>query len=268
MADQVPATAGRWSTVLTARIRRIAPIVVGLLLVPASVARGAGAPTISGAPVLALNQLVVGGGRPVEYYRLSLFAGDRIDLRYTMLDQPDCGYLYLFDPSVSDFDLRQAKAVSSTNVHQGQQAVTLTSPFNGLGTVAIAIDPPGYQSPSYPPLSTPGYGCTVVTPYSVNASVEHLTQARFSGLPSAVRSSHLRLLATVASPAGQPAGSCLFEAVAGSLPRKLGTASTHDGRCRLTIRRPTTSSRYRVTFSGPGWQTAQALSRRVRPARK
>jgi hypothetical protein len=115
-------------------------IVCGALASIAAPAGATGASTIATASELPLGNLVVGGGQPIDFYRVALSAGDQIDIDYDMLSQPNCGYLYLFDPTVTDFNLAQAKAVSSSNVHPGEQAVTLTSSFNGVGTLAVAMD--------------------------------------------------------------------------------------------------------------------------------
>ena len=114
------------------------------------VANAEGASTIASAGSLPLDSLVVGGGQPIDFYRVALSAGDQIDINYDMLGEPNCGYLYLFDPTVTDFNFAQAKAVSSVNVHPGQQDVTLTSSFNGYGTLAVPIDAPStYQLSKY-----------------------------------------------------------------------------------------------------------------------
>ena len=105
----------------------------------AAPAGAAGASTIATASELPLGNLVVGGGQPIDFYRVTLSAGDQIDIDYDMLSQPNCGYLYLFGPTVNDFNLAEAKAVSSVNVKLGPQSVTLTSSFNGLGTLAVAM---------------------------------------------------------------------------------------------------------------------------------
>ena len=226
-----------------------------------------GASTIATASELPLGSLVVGGGQPIDFYRLELSAGDQIDIVYDMLNQPNCGYLYLFDPTVTDFNLAEAKAVSGVNVGPGQQSVMLTSSFNGLGTFAVAIDGPNnYQLRSYPPLQTPVGQCTVVTPFSLTATIKHLTQVSFGSLPSHFSSPRrrLRLQAYVQSPAGTPIGTCLFERLEGSLPVRVAQTSPRNGVCTASIRAGRTGSfAYRVTFTGAGWQTAQATSHTV-----
>jgi hypothetical protein len=181
-----------------------------------------------------------------------------------MLNEPNCGYLYLFEPSVTDFNLAQAKAVSSANVHPGQQAVTLTSSFNGTGTIAVAIGgPSAYQSPNDPPLQTPVFGCAVVTPFSLTAAVVHLTQVSFQRLPTRISgpSPRLRLAARVQSPAGTPVGRCLFERVAHSLPVRVTEAATRNGVCTASVRAGGPGRvTFRVTFTGTGWQAAKASS--------
>ena len=226
-----------------------------------------GASTIATASELPLGSLVVGGGQPIDFYRLDLSAGDQIDIVYDMLSQPNCGYLYLFEPTTTDFNLAEAKAVSSVNVAPGQQSVTLTSSFNGLGTIADAIDGPNSsQLRGYPPLETPLLNCSVVTPFSLTATVEHLTQVSFGSLPGHLSSprQRLRLEARAQSPAGTPIGTCLFERLEGSLPVRVAHTSTRNGVCTASIRADRTGSfAYRVTFTGTGWQTAQATSHTV-----
>ncbi len=233
----------------------------------AAPAGATGASTIATASELPLDSLVVGGGQTIDFYRVVLSAGDQIDINYDMLSEPNCGYLYLFDPTVTDFNLAQAKAVSGVNVKPGPQSVTLTSSFNGLGTLAVAIDgPSSYQLPGYPQLQTPLYQCTVVTPFSLTATVEHLTQASFGSLPGRLSSPRrrLRLLAYVQSPAGTPIGACMFERLVGSLPVRVAQTSTRNGVCTASIRAGRTGSfAYRVTFTGTGWQAAQATSHTV-----
>jgi hypothetical protein len=233
----------------------------------AAPAGATGASTIATASELPLGSLVVGGGQPIDFYRVALSAGDQIDINYDMLSEPNCGYLYLFDPTVTDFSLAQAKAVSGVNVKPGPQSVTLTSSFNGLGTLAVAIDgPSSYQLPGYPPLQTPVDPCTVVTPLSLTATVEHLTQAYFGSLPGHLSSprQRLHLQARVQSPAGTPIGTCLFERLEGSLPVRVAQTSTRNGLCTASIRAGRSGSfAYRVTLTGAGWQTAQATSHMV-----
>jgi hypothetical protein len=227
-------------------------------------ANAEGASTIASAGSIPLDSLVVGGGQPIDFYRIALSAGDQIDIDYDMLGEPNCGYLYLFDPTVTDFNLAQAKAVSSVNVRLGQQAVTLTSSFNGSGTLAVAIAGPStYQSPSYPPLQTPVYNCTVVTPFSLTAAVEHLTQVSFQRLPTQLSSPnrHVRLAARVQSPAGAPVGNCMFERVTHSLPVRITEATARNGLCTASVRAGGPGLvTFRVTFTGTGWQTAKANS--------
>jgi len=228
------------------------------------VANAEGASTIASAGSLPLDSLVVGGGQPIDFYRIALSAGDQIDINYDMLGEPNCGYLYLFDPTVTDFNLAQAKAVSSVNVHPGQQAVTLTSSFNGSGTLAIPIDGPStYQLSRYAPLQTPLYNCSVVTPFSLTAAVEHLTQASFQRLPAQLGSPnrHVRLAARVQSPAGAPVGNCMFERVTHFLPVRITQAATRNGVCTASVRAGGPGRvTFRVTFTGRGWQTAKANS--------
>ncbi len=241
--------------------------VCGTLALAAAPADATGASTIATAGPLPLNTLVVGGGQPVEFFRVALSAGDQLELSYDMLNQPNCGYLYLFDPTVTDFNLAQAKAVSSSNVHPGEQAVTLTSSFNGVGTLAVAMDGPGTNEIRGYPLGAPLLGnCDVVTPFSMTATIEHLTQASFLQLPSHLDgpSQHVRLRALIQSPAGMPEGGCMFERLQGAYPVRVAQAAVHNGVCAATVRAGRVGSMsFRVTFTGAGWQTAQATSREI-----
>jgi hypothetical protein len=251
----------------TCKLIAITTIACGALASIAAPAGATGASTIATASELPLGSLVVGGGQPIDFYRIALSAGDQIDLNYHMLSEPNCGYLYLFDPTVSDFNLAQAKAVSSSNVHPGEQAVTLTSSFNGVGTLAAAMDGPGtYEIRGYP-LGAPVLGnCDVVTPFSMTATIEHLTQVSFGSLPGHLSSPRrrLHLQAYVQSPAGAPIGTCMFERLEGSLPVRVAQTYTRNGVCTASIRAGRSgSSAYRVTFTGTGWQTAQASSHAV-----
>jgi hypothetical protein len=242
-------------------------IACGALASIAAPAGATGASTIATASELPLGSLVVGGGQPIDFYRVALSAGDQIDIDYDMLNQPNCGYLYLFDPTVTDFNLAQAKAVSSSNVHPGEQAVTLTSSFNGVGTLAVAMDGPGTTEIRGYPLGAPLLSnCDVVTPFSMTATIEHLTQVSFGSLPGHLSSPRrrLRLQAYAQSPAGTPIGGCLFERLEGSLPVRVAQTSTRNGVCTASVRAGRTGSfAYRVTFTGTGWQTAQATSHMV-----
>jgi hypothetical protein len=242
-------------------------VACGALASIAAPAGATGASTIATASELPLGSLVVGGGQPIDFYRLELSAGDQIDIDYDMLNEPNCGYIYLFDPTVTDFNLAQAKAVSGVNVGPGQQSVMLTSSFNGLGTLAVAIDGPNnHQLRGYPPLQTPVGQCTVVTPFSLTAAIQHLTQASFGSLPGHLSSPRrrLRLRAYVQSPAGTPIGMCMFERLEGSLPVRVAQASARNGVCTVSVRPGRAGSfAYRVTFTGAGWQTAQGTSHTV-----
>ncbi len=266
----------RWggvSRVRQSRLRQAAALLAatavgwGVPLMTAGSASAEGASTIATAGVLPLGSLVIGGGQPIDFYRVQLSAGDRIDIVYDMLSQPNCGYLYLFDPTVSDFNLAEAKAVSGVNVRPGQQSVTLTSSFNGLGTLAVAIGGPNsYQSSSYPPLQTPVSGCTVVTPFSLTATIEHLTQVSVDRVPSRLSGPRrrVRIGADVQSPAGTPAGMCMFERIAGPLPVRVAQAPVRNGMCAATVRPGRAGPvAFRVTFTGTGWQTATATSHSI-----
>jgi hypothetical protein len=249
------------------KLTGVLAVACGALASIAAPASATGASTIATASELPLGSLVVGGGQPIDFYRVALSAGDQIDINYDMLSQPNCGYLYLFDPTVGDFNLAEAKAVSSVNVKPGPQSVTLTSSFNGLGTLAVAMGTPSsIQSPNYPPLQTPVDQCTVVTPFSLTAAVEHLTQVSFGSLPDHLSSPrrHLRLQAHVQSPAGTPVGTCMFERLEGSLPVRVAQTSTRNAVCTASVRGGRTGSfTYRVTFTGTGWRTAQATSHTI-----
>lgn len=77
-----------------------------------------------------------GGGQPIEFYRVVLSAGDQIDINYDMLSQPNCGYLYLFAPTVSDFNLAEAVSFGTLPGH-------LSSPRRRLRLQAYVRSPAG-----------------------------------------------------------------------------------------------------------------------------
>ncbi len=56
----------------------------------------------------------------------------------------------------------------------------------------------------------------------------------------------------------------MFERLKGSLPVRVAQTSTRNGVCTASISAEKTGSfAYRVTFTGSGWQTAQATSHTV-----
>lgn len=211
----------------------------------------------------------------MDYWRLALSAGDKIDITYHALGQPNCGNLYLFAPTVTDFNIRQAQPVSSASVTAGTQAVQLASPFNGTGTLAISIDRPSYfqdlsgaATTNYPPLASPIYGgCGVVTPYSMTVVLEHLTQLTLGRVPSYTSSprSRFRLVARLTSPAGTPHGSCLIERVVLGVPTRVANVAAVEGSCSAKVSNDTRAPvKYRVTFHGNEWQTSQATTGVIR----
>jgi hypothetical protein len=64
-------------------------IVCGTLASIAAPVGATGASTIATASELPLGSLVVGGGQPIDFYRIALSAGDQIDINYDMLSQPN-----------------------------------------------------------------------------------------------------------------------------------------------------------------------------------
>ena len=117
----------------------------------AAPAGATGASTIATASELPLGSLVVGGGQPIDFYRSQLSAGDQIDIDYDMLSQPNCGYLYLFDPTVTDFNLAEAKAVSRRQRGPRPAVSYADVELQRARTLAVAIDGPGtHQIRSYP----------------------------------------------------------------------------------------------------------------------
>jgi hypothetical protein len=238
-------------------------------------AASAASSTIAGASAIAPHALTVGGGQPVDFFRIALHAGDEVDVTYDMLGQQGCGYLYLFAPTVNDFSIRQSQPVSSANVKPGSQSVQLVSPFNGTGTLAISIDPSLYFSDlagsdtiNYPPLASPllADGCQVVTPYSTSYAVVHLTRMTLGHVAARVSSPrrHFRVAARVESPAGVPVGSCRFERLVRGVATRVAEATVRHGVCSASVsvgadRR----AAFRVSFQGSSWQPAQATSRTV-----
>jgi hypothetical protein len=204
-------------------------LAVALALLATGTALASGGSTIASAAPLALGALTVGGGEPVSYWRLPLSAGDKIDVSYDMLGQQNCGYLYLLDPTVTDFNIHQAQPVSSSNVGVGAQSVELVSSFTGVGTLADSIDGSFYSlatvDPNYPAFSSPDGGCRVVTPFSMTVAAEHLTQLTIGSFQTHTSGPKrlFRLDARIESPAGLPHGTCLIERIVHGLPMSLNT---------------------------------------------
>jgi hypothetical protein len=171
---------------------------------------------------------------------------------------------------------QQRKAVSSSNVGLGVQSVELVSSFNGVGTLADSIDGAIYFGDSialadttYAPLADTALsgGCQVVTPFSMTVAVEHLTQLTIGHFQTHISSANrvFRLDARIQSPAGVPHGTCAVERIARGIPTRIASVPVNHGVCAARVRTATVGVvNFRVTFTGAGWQTAQATSHTIR----
>lgn len=110
----------------------------GVLAVP-GLAEAAGGSSIASAPVFPFGTPVAGGGTPAkQYYRLPLFAGDRLTL-----DVSEPGAVFgtcasnvsfqFFAPDVTDYQVAGATPLTTIGTSQGLHEDTWTAPFTGQG---------------------------------------------------------------------------------------------------------------------------------------
>jgi hypothetical protein len=182
-------------------------------LTSTSSAIASGGGSIASAPMLGYGQVTAGGGAEQEFWHLQLFSGDKITFIANLGGKPYLNeYAFtLYSPSITDYNLREAKASTEAALNGGQNEFVLTSPFSGLGTLDVCQ---GNVEASRPcgelavdiitPLSKQA------DPYSFTASVVHATALTISAPTIARRNSTITVRATVSSPAGVPGGNCLI----------------------------------------------------------
>ncbi len=181
----------------------VAVLVAALLL--AVTANASGGSSIATAPELPLGQLVAGGGQQADFWRIQLFAGDRITFKASF---PSIYEFSLYAPSVDDFSYANANSVANNpgNAASGMTEFTFTSPFTGLGTLAVCEDvvsESGCGGGSYPKESMDAYTFTATIAHATNLTISVPTIAR--------RRSTVTIRATISSPAGVPQGNCLIQ---------------------------------------------------------
>ncbi len=215
--------------------------VVALLLVPA-VSRGDGGATIGAAPPLALGAVESGGAHYIDFWRVQLYAGDVITFDADLSNYDGDMTFDLFDPSVNEYTVSGAEpAASTTRRESTKQQFTLTSPYTGLGTLAVC--------------QTEGSACTTPEfkehPFTFTATITHAVSLSVSAPILARRKSLVTVAAKVQSVAGTPEGACLIQGAPVPLTAGICSKRVRVGRgARQTIR---------VSFvPNDGWQEASA----------
>ena len=215
-------------------------------------AQASGGRTIDSAPTLNFGELQTGGGVQSEFWRLPVFGGDRVTFR---IDFPAANYSTLdlrpIAPSWDDFTISQYTEDGLGAILEGKSQRIWRSPFTGLATLWVT---PWRNGPELMPS------------YSFTATAEHASSLSISGVPRRIRRGRsFKITARVQSPAGAPAGNCLFQPVGGRGLRPRGPVALVGGVCSATVKAGTgRSARYRVTFEGAdGWLDTSQTTRTV-----
>jgi hypothetical protein len=233
-------------------------------------ASAAGGTSIATAPTITPGTLQAGGGQSQEFWRMQLFASDRLTVRSdnsaTDRDSLNGGTSFeLYEPSVDDYRLPAAQPLNGDHnalVKDGMAEFSLTAPFTGLGIIDVCFSTRNNACPMAGSPPAPAFSFTV--------AVTHLAALTIGPLPSVrKRGAKLRLTAHVQSPAGTPSGACEFRPVGGHGATGAGPVETHDGTCAATVGVGHGGKvRYRARFTGDdGWSNDAALTRRIRVAK-
>lgn len=206
----------------------LAAVAVALALALAPGAAASGGTSIADAPTLALGQVTAGGGQQQEFWRAALYSGDQITFLADLTGPEFKNYAFtLYDPSVTDYSLRNAEAANELIATFGKNQLFLSSPFTGLGTLDIcegailATKPCGQAAADFVQNLE-----AQADPYSFTATITHATNLVIAAPTIARQGSSVMVRATVRSPAGVPQGNCLIQRhleplVAGQCSRRL-----------------------------------------------
>ncbi len=241
---------------------RLVGLVAAVLVIAfPAVSQAQGATTIADAPTIQYDTLVSGGGPPREYWRFDAFSGDRLTFRWDQAADPSGlknYFLRIFDPSVDDFRLRDATPLFTEYVAEGKSEFRYIVPFTGLGTMEYLCRDVGSE-------------CDVSPAYSFVASVEHKTAVVWRKSPTRVRSGRRRfaVVVSVQSPAGAPAGNCLFDRIVRRSSRRVATVRVRSGVCKARLSTGRKGIvRFRARFlPETGWLASSAMSPAVRTRR-
>jgi hypothetical protein len=232
-------------------------------------ALAAGGTSIAAAPTITPGVLQSGGGQSQEFWRMQLFAADRLTVRAdnsaTDRDSLNGGTSFeLYAPSVDDYRLPAAQPLNGDHnalLKDGKAEFSLTAPFTGLGIIDVCFSTRNNACPVA--------GSPPAPAFSFTAAVTHLASLTIGPLPSVrKRGAKLRLTARIQSPAGTPSGVCEFRPVGGHGATGAGPVATRDGTCAASVGVGRGGRvRYRVRFTGDdGWSNDAALTRRIRVA--
>lgn len=185
----------------------IAALAITALRAPA--ADAAGGTSIASAPLMQPGQLQTGGGNTQEFWRIQLYAGDRMTVQAqneAPEDEDQSDSFELYKPSVNDYSLGNSQPVNdygNDDLPPGLNQFTLTSPFTGEGTIDVCdaqvLDP----CPASDPADAPAFSFTVF--------IAHLTAMSVTGPRYARRGSRVKITGRVSSPAGMPTGACAID---------------------------------------------------------
>ncbi len=105
---------------------------------------------VDGAPRLPLGNFEAGGGRPLDFWHVSLHGGDRVRLAVT--GPASTNYTFaLFAPGTSDATFPQASSFSEGNTNGfASSIIVLQAPYNGTFLLAVCEDTGGNCPGSYP----------------------------------------------------------------------------------------------------------------------
>jgi hypothetical protein len=234
-----------------------------LLVISPESAMAAGGRDIASAPGVAYDQLMMGGGQQQEFWRLPVTAGDRLTLRYEKSPGGRYQYVYIFDPSVDDYRLRDAQPVHTERAEEGKSEFIWTAPFTGSAVLLICQKGDYYLFCG----QHEQYTGVTASAFSFVGSLEHQTAVLLRSIPRLVRSrtQRIRLGARVQSPAGEPRGSCAVDRVGGGRARELTITPVVGGACSALVRTGRYGrTRFRVRFlPEDGWLASDATSRTV-----
>jgi hypothetical protein len=193
--------------------RRLAVPTLCAFLAVVSVARASGGESIASAPTVVYGQVMAGGGMRQEFWRMHLYGGDRVTFIADLGVEPqilggsqEYGFT-LYDPSVTDYNIRNVSPATEAAPIGGKNEFTIQSPFSGLGTLDVcqgnilADDPCGSWWDLDPQAD----------PYSFTATVRHATSLTVSAPTIARSGASVTIRASASSPAGTPQGTCLIQ---------------------------------------------------------
>jgi hypothetical protein len=202
--------------------------VFAAVLLVAATAIASGGSSIASAPELPLGQLVAGGGQRADFWRIKLFGGDQITFKASLPGGEFEAIKYyefsLYPPAVEDFSYASANSVANNPESDvfGLTEFTLTSPFTGLGTLAVCEGDYREQG-----CSDTIYPTDPMDAYTFTATITHATSLTIAAPTIVRRGSTVTVRATISSPAGVPQGNCLIQSQ---------LAPVTGGRCSRRIR--------------------------------